>query len=90
MCPPVGTLNVRVAGSGFPRAIFGRFQLPCAIIRFFIASFSLLKEHQQSPFDIIFVDQISETIPLLKWSGAKVRTHPRPPYAPPLLFFTNQ
>eukprot|EP01122_Echinamoeba_exundans_P013833 TRINITY_DN6101_c0_g1_i1.p1 TRINITY_DN6101_c0_g1~~TRINITY_DN6101_c0_g1_i1.p1 ORF type:complete len:343 (+),score=44.23 TRINITY_DN6101_c0_g1_i1:104-1132(+) len=67
-----GTLEVVVAGDWFPREIAGRFQLPCAILRFIVTSAALLWDHKKTPFDVIFVDQISATIPMLRWSKAKV------------------
>jgi alpha-1,3/alpha-1,6-mannosyltransferase len=69
-----GTLEVVVAGDWFPREIGGRFQLPCAILRFIVTSAALLWDHKKTPFDVIFVDQISATIPMLRWSKAKVRS----------------
>lgn len=62
-----GTLQVRVVGDWLPRKIFGRFYAFCAYFRMlyaaFFASFYLSnKEH----YDVIFCDQISIGIPILR------------------------
>lgn len=69
-----GTLDVHVHDSIFPRSIFGRFVLPLANIRFFWTSMKVMMRHKNLPggYDIIFVDQIPSTVPLLKISGARV------------------
>ncbi|GAA5865843.1 hypothetical protein JCM8547_005732 [Rhodosporidiobolus lusitaniae] len=97
-----GTLKVHVLGNSlFPRSIFGRFTIICAMLRqlhltfsFLLASFhynlsslpllsSLLVPldapfksssdwspfRQLEPFDVLVVDQLSTTIPLLRWLG---------------------
>lgn len=42
------------------------------VARFFYLSFVVLREHKKQKFDVIFVDQISATISLLKCSGIPV------------------
>ncbi|BGP13577.1 hypothetical protein JCM10213_008714 [Rhodosporidiobolus nylandii] len=98
-----GTLRVHVLGNSiFPRSVFGRFTIICAMLRqlhltfsFLLASFlyhlsslpllcSLLTPldapfrsssdwsplRQIEPFDVLVVDQLSTTIPLLRWFGS--------------------
>ncbi|CAM0142658.1 Alpha-1,3-mannosyltransferase-like protein [Umbelopsis sp. WA50703] len=61
-----GTLEVRVKGNTIiPRTLFGRFYILCAILRQFHLCLSLLREHKDS-YDVLFVDQLSACIPLLK------------------------
>jgi len=69
-----GTLDVHVHDSIIPRSIFGRFLNPLAIMRFFWTTAKVMMRHKNlaGGYDIIFVDQISTTIPLLKYSGSKV------------------
>ncbi|ORY02594.1 alpha-1,3/1,6-mannosyltransferase ALG2 [Basidiobolus meristosporus CBS 931.73] len=66
-----GTLEVRVRGNTFvPRSIFGYFYIVCAICRNLLLTLSLLRD--QEKYDIIFCDQLSISIPLLRFSGAKI------------------
>lgn len=69
-----GTLDVHVHDSIVPRSIFGRFIQPLATIRFFWTAAKVMMRHKNlsGGYDIIFVDQISLVIPLLKYSGARV------------------
>lgn len=69
-----GTLDVHVHDSIIPRSIFGIFLNPMATIRFFWTTAKVMMRHKNlaGGYDIIFVDQISSTIPLLKYSGSKV------------------
>ncbi|KAG2188963.1 hypothetical protein INT44_004105 [Umbelopsis vinacea] len=61
-----GTLEVRVEGDSIiPRTIFGRFYILCAILRQFHLCISLLRQ-QKDTYDVLFVDQLSACIPLLK------------------------
>ncbi|KAM0792042.1 hypothetical protein ACM66B_004750 [Microbotryomycetes sp. NB124-2] len=93
-----GTLAVHVLGGWlFPRSIFGRFTIVCAILRQFHLTFSFLLasllyqvacppvvlplvhpfrssadwtwRRQLEPFDVIVVDQLSASVPLLRWLG---------------------
>lgn len=69
-----GTLDVHVHDSIVPRSIFGKFIQPLATIRFFWTAAKVMMRHKNlsGGYDIIFVDQISLVIPLLKYSGARV------------------
>ncbi len=84
-----GTLKVHVHGNFLPRhvrtiiascchqltrvQIFGKFHLPCALLRFVYLSLRWLYDNWREPQDVVFVDQISATVPLLRVSGAKVK-----------------
>ncbi|XP_037820830.1 alpha-1,3/1,6-mannosyltransferase ALG2 [Lucilia sericata] len=62
-----GTLKVKVVGDWLPRKIFGRFYAFCAYFRMLYAAFFasfFLSRHEQ--LDVIFCDQISIGIPILK------------------------
>lgn len=59
-----GSLNVEVHGNWFPRRIFGRFQALCEYIRIFIASLYLIL--WGGKYDLVIVDQIPISLPLLK------------------------
>ena len=58
-----GTLTVEVIGNWFPRRIFGKCQALCEYIRFFIASLYLILFGRN--IDIVIVDQITISVPLL-------------------------
>lgn len=66
-----GTLQVTVVGDWLPRNIFGRFYAVCAYIRMIYAAFFLVFRSQML-FDVVFCDQISACIPVLKFSKAKI------------------
>ena len=67
-----GTLDVRVRGNYIvPRTFFGSFYIICAIIRQFHLTLSMIF-WDRTKYDIIFVDQLSANIPLLRLTGAKV------------------
>ncbi|KAG0230330.1 Alpha-1,3-mannosyltransferase-like protein [Actinomortierella wolfii] len=67
-----GTLTVRVGGNTIvPRTIFNRFYIVCAILRNLHLALSLLLFSSEI-YDIIIVDQLSVSIPLLRWTGAKI------------------
>lgn len=79
VCPPTtGTLNVNVLGNSiFPRAFANRFITILAILRqfhlslqliFTIWSSSLLGSSNPTGFDIYFIDQLSASIPLLRYA----------------------
>jgi len=66
-----GTLMVTSVGDWLPRKILGRFYAFCAYLRMIYAAaylvfFSGLK------LDVVFCDQISACIPVLRLSGAKI------------------
>uniref|UniRef100_A0A6B2L685 Alpha-1,3/1,6-mannosyltransferase ALG2 n=1 Tax=Arcella intermedia TaxID=1963864 RepID=A0A6B2L685_9EUKA len=68
-----GSLDVRVHGNWLPYQAVGKFQLVKALLRFTWLSFVVLYEHKKNPYDVIFVDQISATLPIIKFfSGVKV------------------
>ncbi|KAI8092833.1 alpha-1,3/1,6-mannosyltransferase ALG2 [Halteromyces radiatus] len=61
-----GTLSVQVIGDSLPRHIFGKFFIVCAILRQLALSLWLLQYHRDT-YDVLFIDQLSACIPLLKW-----------------------
>ncbi|TMW49269.1 hypothetical protein DOY81_005647 [Sarcophaga bullata] len=67
-----GRFEVRVVGDWLPRKVFGRFYAFCAYFRMlyaaFFASFFLCRKEQ---VDVIFCDQISIGIPVLKMAKCK-------------------
>ncbi|KAG0077567.1 Alpha-1,3-mannosyltransferase-like protein [Podila epicladia] len=68
-----GTLTVKVGGNTIvPRTILGRFYIICAILRNLHLALSLLLLNKQHQFDVIIVDQLSVSIPVLRWTGAKI------------------
>ncbi|KER19042.1 hypothetical protein T265_12037 [Opisthorchis viverrini] len=64
-------LNVIVSGSWFPRSIFGRCIALCAYIRLLLASVYLVFTCNRQN-DLVFVDQISAPLTLLRLTGFKV------------------
>jgi len=64
-----GTLDVRVHGNFIPRSLFGRFLVVCAIIRNFWTGLRLVFSGEK--YDVIFVDQISHNIPLLRFAKGR-------------------
>jgi len=68
-----GTLDVREHGNWLPQHTKGSLQLVKALVRFLWVSLVVLREQKtHGKFDVLFVDQISATIPLLKFSGLPV------------------
>ncbi|KAF9143785.1 Alpha-1,3-mannosyltransferase-like protein [Mortierella sp. GBA39] len=72
-----GTLKVQVGGNTIvPRTIAGRFYIICAILRNIHLALIMImlnrKLDDKEKFDIIIVDQLSVSIPLLRWTGAKI------------------
>lgn len=65
-----GTLKVEVRGNLIPREIFGKFTAFCAMVRMIMASLyvCLFGGH----YDVIVVDQVSASIPLLRFFRKKV------------------
>ncbi|KAG0229782.1 Alpha-1,3-mannosyltransferase-like protein [Mortierella sp. GBA43] len=73
----LGTLNVHVGGNTIvPRMILGRFYIICAIFRNLHLALIMWWLNRRAAanekFDIIISDQLSVSIPLLRWTGAKV------------------
>jgi alpha-1,3/alpha-1,6-mannosyltransferase len=63
----VGTLNIVVLGNTVvPSHIFGRFSILCAILRQIHLSITLLLSNSTLPHDILVLDQLSTSIPLLR------------------------
>ncbi|KAJ3169996.1 Alpha-1,3-mannosyltransferase-like protein [Geranomyces variabilis] len=65
-----GTLNVSVLGDWLPRDIAGKGHILFAILRGVVLALSLLISAQR--FDVIIVDQLSASIPLLRFTNAKI------------------
>ncbi|GFR99206.1 alpha-1,3/1,6-mannosyltransferase ALG2-like [Elysia marginata] len=66
-----GRLKVTVAGDWLPRKIFNRFYALCAYIRMiYVAAYLMF--FSSIRYDIIFCDQISACLPILKLRAAKV------------------
>jgi len=62
-----GTLNVQVLGNTLvPTHIFGRFSIMCAILRQLHLSVTLLFSNPALSHEILIVDQLSTSIPLLR------------------------
>lgn len=59
-----GTLDVRVRGDFFPRTTFGKLFIVWAIVRNIYAALCVLFATEK--FDVIFVDQLSVCIPILR------------------------
>ncbi|CAG8456044.1 13519_t:CDS:2 [Acaulospora colombiana] len=67
-----GTLQVRVRGNTIiPRTFSGSFYMVCAILRQLHLTLSMIIGDRER-YDVIFVDQLSACIPLLRMTGAKV------------------
>ncbi|KAF9917028.1 Alpha-1,3-mannosyltransferase-like protein [Lobosporangium transversale] len=72
-----GTLTVQVGGNAIvPRTILGRFYIICAILRNLHLAWIVLQLNNNTPpkekLDIIIVDQLSVSIPLLRWTDARI------------------
>ncbi|XP_074640599.1 alpha-1,3/1,6-mannosyltransferase ALG2-like [Tubulanus polymorphus] len=66
-----GTLKVTSAGDWLPRSIFGKCYALCAYLRMIYAALYLVL-FSGLDFDVIYCDQISACIPVLKLSTAKI------------------
>ncbi|CAG8455795.1 4889_t:CDS:2 [Funneliformis caledonium] len=67
-----GTLDVRVRGNYIiPRTFFGSFYIICAILRQIHLTLSMIF-WDGTKYDVIFVDQLSASVPLLRLTGAKI------------------
>ena len=63
----IGTLNVQVLGNTIvPTHFFGRFSILCAILRQIHLSMTLLLSNPMLNHDILILDQLSTSIPLLR------------------------
>ncbi|KAG0197373.1 Alpha-1,3-mannosyltransferase-like protein [Mortierella sp. GBA30] len=72
-----GTLTVRVGGNTIvPRTLLGRFYIICAILRNLHLALTMVLFNNnladKEKFDVILVDQLSVSIPMLRWTGAKI------------------
>ncbi|KAF9134435.1 Alpha-1,3-mannosyltransferase-like protein [Mortierella sp. 14UC] len=72
-----GTLSVKVGGNTIvPRTFAGRFYIICAILRNLHLALIMIilnrKLDDKEKFNIIIVDQLSVSIPLLRLTGAKI------------------
>ncbi|KAG0365558.1 Alpha-1,3-mannosyltransferase-like protein [Gamsiella multidivaricata] len=72
-----GTLTVRIGGNTIvPRTILGRCYIICAILRNLHLAVTMWLLNSAAPenekLDVIIVDQLSVSIPLLRWTGAKI------------------
>eukprot|EP00299_Pterocystis_sp_00344_P010400 c4638_g1_i1.p1 GENE.c4638_g1_i1~~c4638_g1_i1.p1 ORF type:complete len:211 (-),score=38.24 c4638_g1_i1:124-732(-) len=65
-----GTIPVSVLGSFIPPNLFGMFFVVMAILRMLWISLVIVFFHNQ--YDIVFVDQVSACVPLLRLSRAKI------------------
>lgn len=75
-----GQLAVETVGDWLPRSIFGKFAALCAYLRMIYAAlYVAFYVTRNERFDVIFVDQISVGIPILKWSTG----------APKILFYCH-
>lgn len=66
-----GTLEVTVVGDWLPRSFFGRFHAVCAYLRMLVAAFWLVWIGNLR-YDVIFCDQVSVCIPVVKMRDTKV------------------
>ena len=62
-----GAFSVHVAGSWFPRSLFGRCMALCAYIRCILIAFRIAWDSRNNPYDVIISDQVSAVNPFLKW-----------------------
>ncbi|ELR22987.1 mannosyltransferase [Acanthamoeba castellanii str. Neff] len=68
-----GTLKVIVHGDALPRSLGGRFKAFFAYLRNLYLALALVRSHKHGgAYDVIFVDAISASIPILKLTGAKI------------------
>lgn len=65
-----GSLNTVVVGDWLPRSVFGRFYAAFAYLRMIYVAFYLVFYSKFQP-DIVFCDQISACLPVLKCKGLK-------------------
>lgn len=63
-------LHVRVRGNKIPAKIFGKFSILCAILRQLYLSVTLLFEKEL--YDVIIMDLLSFSIPILRWKCLKL------------------
>lgn len=64
-----GAFSVTVAGSWFPRHVFGRLHALCAVVRCALASLYVawrVYAGAVPPYDVVIVDQVAAAVPVLK------------------------
>ncbi|KAI8920923.1 alpha-1,3/1,6-mannosyltransferase ALG2 [Powellomyces hirtus] len=66
-----GTLNVSVLGDWLPRQIMGKGHILFAILRGVVLALSMLLPTSPA-YDVIVVDQLSASIPILRFTNAKI------------------
>lgn len=66
-----GTLRVTVVGDWLPRKILGKFYALCAYIRMIYAAIYLVI-FSSIKYDVVFCDQISACVPVLKLASTKI------------------
>ena len=67
-----GTIIVKVFGDFLPRSVFGKCHILFAMITGFYLSLAVLLHSFSQSFDVLFVDQLSSYIPVLRFTGAKI------------------
>lgn len=67
-----GTLKVVVRGDWLPTKLFGRCMVLCAILRSLYTALSMCLLWKVWSYDVVVVDQLSISIPLLKFTPAKI------------------
>ncbi|KAJ1889617.1 Alpha-1,3-mannosyltransferase-like protein [Kickxella alabastrina] len=67
-----GTLQVRTGGNQWflPRSIFGHMHILCTILRSLALANQVAGDREQ--YDVLFVDQLSAPIPLLRFAQARI------------------
>ncbi|KAJ3237291.1 Alpha-1,3-mannosyltransferase-like protein [Chytriomyces hyalinus] len=66
-----GTLKVLVRGDFLPRNIAGKALILCAILRSIYLALTLMI-FDSNKYDVLFVDQLSISIPILRFAGSKI------------------
>ncbi|KAI8866395.1 UDP-Glycosyltransferase/glycogen phosphorylase [Ramicandelaber brevisporus] len=64
-----GTLKVVVHGQSMPRQLWGKFHILCATLRSFVLAYHVAREPK---FDVMFVDQITTSLPILNANEGKI------------------
>ncbi|KAJ1821807.1 Alpha-1,3-mannosyltransferase-like protein [Coemansia sp. RSA 2599] len=66
-----GTLDVRTGGGWLlPKSIFGKMHILCTTLRSLALARQVSNDSEQ--YDVVFVDQLSASIPLLRFSRARI------------------
>jgi len=67
-----GRISVIAVGDWLPRSLFGRCRALCAYIRMIVVAVYLVF-FSGIPFDIVFCDQVSACIPVLRFSRQQIK-----------------